>query len=194
MIRPQENTMAKVTIIGAGNMGGAIAALAITGGNEVQLLARDATAPPQRTSRPPPEPSATPSPATSSCSRSPTAAVQDVLAPYAGQLDGKTIVDITNPLDFGTFDSLVVPAGGSPPRRSRPPFPEHPYSRPSTPTSRRPSLAAPSAARRRPSSSRATTRTPRPRSPRSSRPAGSARSTQARSSAPTSSRRSASCR
>lgn len=32
---------------------------------------------------------------------------------YGAQLAGKTVVDITNPLDFSTFDSLVVPAGSS---------------------------------------------------------------------------------
>ena len=29
------------------------------------------------------------------------------------QLAGKIVVDITNPLDFATFDGLVVPADGS---------------------------------------------------------------------------------
>lgn len=105
--------MAKVTIIGAGNMGGAIAALAITSGNEVQLLARDATRAAAANE------SATAGTIGDAITGDivvlalPYPAIQDVLATYAGQLDGKTIVDITNPLDFGTFDSLVVPAGGS---------------------------------------------------------------------------------
>ena len=53
------------------------------------------------------------SPATSSSSRCPTRAVADVLAQRGEQLAGKIVVDITNPLNFETFDSLVVPADGS---------------------------------------------------------------------------------
>jgi len=43
----------------------------------------------------------------------PYPAVEDILAEYSDQFAGKTIVDITNPLNFETFDSLVVPAGSS---------------------------------------------------------------------------------
>ena len=43
----------------------------------------------------------------------PHTAVQDILDKYADQLAGKTVVDITNPLNFETFDSLVVPADSS---------------------------------------------------------------------------------
>ena len=43
----------------------------------------------------------------------PYPAVADVLAERGEQLAGKVVVDITNPLDFETFDSLVVPADGS---------------------------------------------------------------------------------
>ena len=105
--------MSNVTIIGAGNMGGAIAAIAAQGGNAVQLLARDAE-----------KVAATGAAATAGVVGDaitgdivvlalPYAAVTDVLAAYAGQLDGKIIVDLTNPVDFGTFDDLVVPADSS---------------------------------------------------------------------------------
>ncbi|MGN5635695.1 NADPH-dependent F420 reductase [Streptomyces sp. AC154] len=43
----------------------------------------------------------------------PYPAVAGVIAERAGQLAGKVVVDITNPLDFETFDSLTVPADGS---------------------------------------------------------------------------------
>ncbi len=43
----------------------------------------------------------------------PYGALDDVLGAYEGRLDGKVLVDITNPLDFATFDSLVVPDGSS---------------------------------------------------------------------------------
>jgi predicted dinucleotide-binding enzyme len=43
----------------------------------------------------------------------PYGAVHDVIAELGTKLDGKILVDITNPVDFSTFDSLVVPADGS---------------------------------------------------------------------------------
>jgi len=43
----------------------------------------------------------------------PYPAVAGILAAYVGQLAGKVVVDITNPLNFETFDSLVVAAGSS---------------------------------------------------------------------------------
>ena len=43
----------------------------------------------------------------------PYPAVQEILAQRADQLAGKIIVDITNPLNFETFDSLTVPADSS---------------------------------------------------------------------------------
>ena len=41
----------------------------------------------------------------------PYEAVEDVLGTYAGQLDGKVVVDITNPVDFSTFTPLEIEAG-----------------------------------------------------------------------------------
>ena len=43
----------------------------------------------------------------------PYPAVDDVISRYKEQLDGKIVVDITNPLNFETWDELVVPADGS---------------------------------------------------------------------------------
>ncbi len=43
----------------------------------------------------------------------PYPAVADIVATRGDELAGKVVVDITNPLDFETFDSLVVPADGS---------------------------------------------------------------------------------
>lgn len=42
----------------------------------------------------------------------PYTAIDDVLAAYPDGFEGKTVVDPTNPIDFGTFDS-VVKAGSS---------------------------------------------------------------------------------
>ncbi len=105
--------MTAVTIIGAGNMGAAIAGLVARGGNTVQVLTKD----PQKAS------AALPAATHGTVGEPitghivilalPYAAVADVLSQYAGVLDGKVIVDITNPVDFATFDSLVVPVGSS---------------------------------------------------------------------------------
>jgi predicted dinucleotide-binding enzyme len=38
-------------------------------------------------------------------------AVPDVLAPYCDQLDGRVVVDITNPVDPETYAPLTVAAG-----------------------------------------------------------------------------------
>jgi NADPH-dependent F420 reductase len=43
----------------------------------------------------------------------PYGAVADIVAARGDQLAGKVVVDITNPVNFETFDSLVVPADGS---------------------------------------------------------------------------------
>jgi NADPH-dependent F420 reductase len=42
----------------------------------------------------------------------PYTGVDDVLGAYAGQLDGKVVIDITNPVDFSTF-TLLHPGAGS---------------------------------------------------------------------------------
>lgn len=43
----------------------------------------------------------------------PYPAVSGILADFAEELKGKIIVDITNPVNFDTFDDLVVPADSS---------------------------------------------------------------------------------
>jgi 8-hydroxy-5-deazaflavin:NADPH oxidoreductase len=104
--------MTNVTIIGAGNMGSAIAGIALAGGHTVQVLARDSD-------KAEVNPQVTAGTVGDSLTGDvvilalPYPAVADVLATYAGRLDGKVLVDLTNPLDFATFDDLVVPADGS---------------------------------------------------------------------------------
>jgi 8-hydroxy-5-deazaflavin:NADPH oxidoreductase len=91
--------MAHVSIIGTGNMGQAIAGIVGKSGNTVELLGENDTA----------------KPATGDVVvlAVPYPAVADVVAQRGDQLAGKVVVDITNPLDFATFDSLVVPADSS---------------------------------------------------------------------------------
>jgi 8-hydroxy-5-deazaflavin:NADPH oxidoreductase len=102
-----------VTIIGAGNMGAAIAGVVAKGGSSVQVLTKD----PQKASAAIPAAShgVVGEPITGDIVilALPYPAVAEVLGQYADGLDGKVVVDITNPLDFATFDSLVVPAGSS---------------------------------------------------------------------------------
>ncbi|MCJ1675491.1 NADPH-dependent F420 reductase [Rathayibacter sp. VKM Ac-2929] len=90
--------MSTVTIFGTGNMGTAIAGVVTTAGASVQHVgsADDATITGDIVVLAVPYP-----------------ALASIAEKYADQLEGRTVVDITNPLDFETFDSLVVPAGSS---------------------------------------------------------------------------------
>lgn len=89
--------MANFSIIGKGNMGQAIASVLTSGGANVEFVERDA-----ETINGDVVILAIPYPA-----------IDDVVARQGELLAGKTVVDITNPLNFETFDSLVVPADGS---------------------------------------------------------------------------------
>lgn len=91
--------MAIVSIIGSGNMGQAIASIATKGGHTAEVFDTND--------------SATPVTGEVVVLAVPYPAVRQVLAERAEQLAGKIVVDITNPLDFETFDSLTVPADSS---------------------------------------------------------------------------------
>jgi predicted dinucleotide-binding enzyme len=91
--------MTHVSIIGSGNMGQAISTVVAKGGNTVELF--------NSTDKDKPVTGevvilATPYPA-----------FGQILADRADELAGKIVVDISNPLNFETFDSLVVPADSS---------------------------------------------------------------------------------
>ena len=91
--------MAHLSILGTGNMGQAIASVAGKGGHTVQLLGQADTE--------------TPISGDVVVLAVPYPAISTVLSQRADQLAGKVVVDITNPLNFETFDSLVVPADSS---------------------------------------------------------------------------------
>lgn len=107
--------MTSVSVIGIGNMGSAIAGIAAKAGAELQVVARDA------------EKAAALAAGTNATAATfgdaltgdivvlalPFGAIDDVVATYGAQLAGKVVVDITNPVDFSTFDGLVVPAESS---------------------------------------------------------------------------------
>jgi hypothetical protein len=92
--------MAHFTIIGKGNMATSIGGLLAEGGSGVSYVSHD-------------ELGSAPLEGDVVVFAVPHPAVDGILAAYGDQLAGKTIVDITNPLNFETFDSLVVPAGSS---------------------------------------------------------------------------------
>ena len=91
--------MSTVTIIGTGNMAQAISGIVSKAGSTAQLLGTEDVA--------------TPVAGEIVVLAVPFPAVDEVIAQRPGQLDGKIAVDITNPLNFETFDSLVVPADSS---------------------------------------------------------------------------------
>jgi predicted dinucleotide-binding enzyme len=91
--------MTTFTIIGTGNMGKAIGGILADGGSDVSYVAHD-----QVGSAPLGDVVvlAVPYPALAS-----------IVDAYGDQFAGKVVVDITNPLNVATFDSLVVAADGS---------------------------------------------------------------------------------
>lgn len=91
--------MTHVTIIGTGNMGQAIAGVVTKGGNTAELIGHSDSS----------------KPVTGQIVvlAVPYPAVADILATRGDQLAGKMVVDITNPLNYETFDSLTVPADSS---------------------------------------------------------------------------------
>ncbi|GIT78674.1 dinucleotide-binding protein [Leifsonia sp. LS1] len=89
--------MSTVSIIGNGNMAKAIGGVAAAGGSAVEYLGREGGTVNGEVvvfAVPYPE-------------------VDAVIATYGSALAGKVVVDITNPVDFATFDGLAVPADSS---------------------------------------------------------------------------------
>lgn len=106
--------MTSISIIGAGKMGSAIADLSARAGADIQIVRRRA--------------GAGPAPERADAEYGvigdgltgelvvlavPYEAVADVLAHYRDQLGGKVVIDISNPIDFTTYDELLVPPDSS---------------------------------------------------------------------------------
>ncbi|MGW5657852.1 NAD(P)-binding domain-containing protein [Streptomyces humi] len=112
----------RVYIVGTGNMAGGIATRALAGGHTVRLIGTDpakadvlAKALAERVAGADVEP-AVPDAVGSAdvvVLAVPFDAARQVVTEYADRLVGKTVVDISNPVDFATFDSLTVPADSS---------------------------------------------------------------------------------
>ena len=91
--------MPHISIIGTGNMGQAIASVAGNGGHTVQLIGQGDTSI-QVTGD-------------IVVLAVPYPALPAVISERGATFAGKIVVDITNPLNFETFDSLTVPADSS---------------------------------------------------------------------------------
>jgi predicted dinucleotide-binding enzyme len=91
--------MAHVSIIGTGNMGQAIAGVVGNGGHTVELIGESDQA--------------TRVTGEIVVLAVPYPAIASVLAERGASLAGRIVVDITNPVNFETFDSLTVAADSS---------------------------------------------------------------------------------
>jgi 8-hydroxy-5-deazaflavin:NADPH oxidoreductase len=106
-----------VTIIGTGNMARGIATRALAGGHTVTVLgtSQDKASALAGELSGDVEAGAVGDPLSGDVVvlAIPYTAIDDVLGAYSGQLDGKVVVDITNPVDFSTFSPLSVEAGSA---------------------------------------------------------------------------------
>lgn len=107
--------MTSVSIIGIGNMGGAITRIAAAAGADVQVVARDAEKAAALAGDTGASAAALGAPLTGDIVvlALPFTAIDEVVSTYGPQLAGKVVVDITNPVDASTFDGLAVPADSS---------------------------------------------------------------------------------
>jgi NADPH-dependent F420 reductase len=107
----------KVTIVGAGNMGRGIGTRAVAGGHQVEIVDRD----PAEAGKLAEElggSAAALEPGATFGGEVVVFAVyypgsKDAVQQYADQLAGKVVVDITNPIDIQTWDSLATSPGTS---------------------------------------------------------------------------------
>jgi len=108
--------MSKVTIIGAGNMARGIGTRAVAGGSGVQILDRDEAAAAALAKDLGEATSGgldTPLTGDLVVLALPYDAVAPVVKQFGEALAGKTIIDVTNPVDFATFAGLVTPIDSS---------------------------------------------------------------------------------
>lgn len=92
--------MATFTIFGTGNMANAIGGVVAKGGASVDYIGSS-------------EKSGAQIAGDVVVLAVPYPAIEGIVEAYGDQLADKVVVDITNPLNFETFDELVVPVGGS---------------------------------------------------------------------------------
>jgi predicted dinucleotide-binding enzyme len=107
--------MTDITIIGTGNMAAGIAARAASAGRSIQILSRDAVAASALASATNASVGTTGKEIEGSIVILATYfdVSKEIASRYGDALNGKTVVDISNPVNTDTFDSLTVPAGSS---------------------------------------------------------------------------------
>jgi 8-hydroxy-5-deazaflavin:NADPH oxidoreductase len=112
----------QITIIGAGNMARGIATRALVGGHTVRIIDRDPDKAARLAAGLQENTAAADVEAAGATGIGgaeivvlalPYHAARQAAAQYAAALAGKTLVDISNPVDVSTFDSLVVAPGTS---------------------------------------------------------------------------------
>lgn len=91
--------MAQISIIGTGNMAKGLQALFERGNNTVELIAHDDLATAQF--------------APIVVLAVPFQALDDIAGKYADKFAGKTVVDITNPVDFATMSPMSIAEGSA---------------------------------------------------------------------------------
>ncbi len=106
--------MTSISIIGTGKMGSAIADLSARAGASIQIIRRTAGAgsSPERVDA---KYGVVGDELTGDLVvlAIPYESFADVVVRYRNQLSGKVVIDISNPIDFTTFDELVVPPDSS---------------------------------------------------------------------------------
>lgn len=106
--------MTSISIIGTGKMGSAIADVSARAGADIQIIRRRAG-----TGSSPERADAKYGVMGDQLTGElvalavPYEAFGDVLAHYGNQLSGKVVIDISNPIDFTTYDELLVPPDSS---------------------------------------------------------------------------------
>ncbi len=113
----KKDTMTTISIVGTGNMARGIGTRALASGQTVQFLSRHAGKAMELASE---LGNGAPAGVSSDAPEAPIVVLalpfdgaKDYVSAHGGALAGKVLIDITNPLNFETFDSLVVPADSS---------------------------------------------------------------------------------
>lgn len=105
--------MISISIIGSGKMSAAIAEVATRAGAKIQILRRSTLS--SSGDRPNVSYGAVGDDLIGDLVvlAVPFVAYPSILAQYEGRLTGKILIDISNPIDFSTYDELIVPADSS---------------------------------------------------------------------------------
>lgn len=107
--------MTTITVIGTGNVGSAVASLAAKSGATVQVLARDIDKASELAGQVGGSAGSVGDAVTGDIVvlAVPYGALKELAGSYGSALDGRVVVDVSNPVDMNTFDGLVVPADSS---------------------------------------------------------------------------------